>query len=122
MIGLFSIMAVGFFLGMRHATDPDHVIAVSTIVSRQPKLSRAAVIGILMSIFERRRLCTIRLVRAWAKWGIKCVGLLPQLCWFHVGLGGSYLPAVNAAGCSSGRAEQAFRVSNCLHAGLTSTV
>ena len=45
MIGLFSIMAVGFFLGMRHATDPDHVIAVSTIVSRQPRLSRAALIG-----------------------------------------------------------------------------
>jgi ABC-type nickel/cobalt efflux system permease component RcnA len=45
MIGLFTIMAVGFFLGMRHATDPDHVIAVSTIVSRQPKLSRAALIG-----------------------------------------------------------------------------
>ena len=45
MIGLLSIMAVGFFLGMRHATDPDHVIAVSTIVSRQPKLARAALIG-----------------------------------------------------------------------------
>ena len=45
MIGLLSIMAVGFFLGMRHATDPDHVIAVSTIVSRQPKLGRAALIG-----------------------------------------------------------------------------
>jgi ABC-type nickel/cobalt efflux system permease component RcnA len=45
MIQLFSIMAVGFFLGMRHATDPDHVIAVSTIVSRQPRLSRAALIG-----------------------------------------------------------------------------
>jgi high-affinity nickel permease len=45
MIQLLSIMAVGFFLGMRHATDPDHVIAVSTIVSRQPKLSRAALIG-----------------------------------------------------------------------------
>jgi ABC-type nickel/cobalt efflux system permease component RcnA len=45
MIQLLSIMAVGFLLGMRHATDPDHVIAVSTIVSRQPKLSRAALIG-----------------------------------------------------------------------------
>jgi high-affinity nickel-transport protein len=45
MIGFFSIMALGFFLGMRHATDPDHVIAVSTIVSRQPKLSRAAAVG-----------------------------------------------------------------------------
>lgn len=45
MIELLSITAVGFFLGMRHATDPDHVIAVSTIVSRQPKLGRAALIG-----------------------------------------------------------------------------
>jgi high-affinity nickel-transport protein len=45
MIGLLSIIAVGFFLGMRHATDPDHVIAVSTIITRQPKLARAALIG-----------------------------------------------------------------------------
>lgn len=45
MIAFFSILAVGFFLGMRHATDPDHIIAVSTIVSRQPNLSRAALIG-----------------------------------------------------------------------------
>ena len=45
MIAFFSIIAVGFFLGMRHATDPDHVIAVSTIVTRQPKLARAALIG-----------------------------------------------------------------------------
>ena len=45
MLGLVSILAVGFFLGMRHATDPDHVIAVSTIVSRQPRLSQAALIG-----------------------------------------------------------------------------
>jgi len=36
---------VGFFLGMRHATDPDHVIAVTTIVSNQRKRARAALIG-----------------------------------------------------------------------------
>src|ERR1700686_2664237 len=45
MISLFSIIAMGFFLGMRHATDPDHVIAVTTIVTRQRNLSRAALIG-----------------------------------------------------------------------------
>src|SRR5207244_5475768 len=32
--GLPAIAALGFFLGMRHATDPDHVIAISTIVTR----------------------------------------------------------------------------------------
>jgi ABC-type nickel/cobalt efflux system permease component RcnA len=45
MIGLLSIVALGFFLGMRHATDPDHVIAVTTIVSRYRKISHAALIG-----------------------------------------------------------------------------
>jgi ABC-type nickel/cobalt efflux system permease component RcnA len=40
-----SIIAVGFFLGMRHATDPDHVIAVTTIVTRQRQLTRAALTG-----------------------------------------------------------------------------
>jgi high-affinity nickel-transport protein len=45
MIGLISIIALGFFLGMRHATDPDHVIAVTTIVARYRKISHAAVIG-----------------------------------------------------------------------------
>jgi high-affinity nickel permease len=38
---------IGFFLGMRHATDPDHVIAVSTIVSRERSIVKAGLIGIL---------------------------------------------------------------------------
>jgi ABC-type nickel/cobalt efflux system permease component RcnA len=45
MISFLSILAVGFFLGMRHATDPDHVIAVTTIVSNQRNSTRAALIG-----------------------------------------------------------------------------
>src|SRR5882672_8937148 len=45
MVSFLSIMAVGFFLGMRHATDPDHVIAVATIVTRQRSLTRAALTG-----------------------------------------------------------------------------
>ena len=49
-MGLLSIIAVGFFLGMRHATDADHVIAVGTIVSRQQSPWRAAMIGGLWGI------------------------------------------------------------------------
>jgi high-affinity nickel permease len=45
MINFLSIVAIGFFLGVRHATDPDHVIAVTTIVSRQNKVGRAALTG-----------------------------------------------------------------------------
>jgi len=50
MIPLLSIIALGFFLGMRHATDPDHVIAVTTIVSRQRSIRHAAVIGALWGV------------------------------------------------------------------------
>ncbi|HEY2459571.1 MAG TPA: hypothetical protein VGI16_02135 [Candidatus Acidoferrum sp.] len=42
-----AIIMLGFFLGMRHATDPDHVIAVTTIVSRQRSVRHAAWIGVL---------------------------------------------------------------------------
>src|SRR6202046_4236078 len=47
MITLLSIIALGFFLGMRHATDPDHSTALTTIVSRQRSIRHAALIGIL---------------------------------------------------------------------------
>ncbi|MGA8145001.1 MAG: hypothetical protein WB987_14025 [Candidatus Acidiferrales bacterium] len=50
MIGLLSIVALGFFLGMRHATDPDHVIAVTTIVARYRKIGHAAMIGALWGL------------------------------------------------------------------------
>jgi len=50
MITLISIIALGFFLGMRHATDPDHVIAVTTIVSRQRSIRHAALIGVLWGV------------------------------------------------------------------------
>ncbi len=45
MTGLFAILALGFLLGVRHATDPDHVIAVTTIVTRQRTTKSAALIG-----------------------------------------------------------------------------
>ena len=45
MFTLISIICLGFFLGMRHATDADHVIAVTTIVSNQRNSMRAAMIG-----------------------------------------------------------------------------
>lgn len=47
---LALIISIGFLLGMRHATDPDHVIAVSTIVSRERGLLKAGMIGALWGI------------------------------------------------------------------------
>ena len=45
-----AIALLGLLLGMRHATDPDHVIAVTTIVSRYRKIRHAAVIGALWGV------------------------------------------------------------------------
>ncbi|MBZ5645048.1 MAG: high-affinity nickel-transport family protein [Acidobacteriia bacterium] len=50
MITLLSISVLGFFLGMRHATDPDHVIAVTTIVSRERNIFHAALIGVFWGL------------------------------------------------------------------------
>src|SRR5262245_6811405 len=50
MTPFLSVLLLGFFLGMRHATDADHVIAVTTIVSRQRSVRAAAWTGVLWGI------------------------------------------------------------------------
>jgi high-affinity nickel-transport protein len=50
MTALLAIILLGFFLGMRHATDPDHVVAVTTIVSRERTLLHATMIGALWGL------------------------------------------------------------------------
>lgn len=48
---LIGILSISFILGVRHATDTDHIVAVSTIVSRQKKgISGAALIGVFWSL------------------------------------------------------------------------
>jgi high-affinity nickel permease len=44
------VILVGFLLGMLHATDADHVVAVSTIVSRQGSVRAAARTGLLWGV------------------------------------------------------------------------
>src|SRR5215472_2640657 len=44
-VTVLVILALGFFLGMRHATDADHVVAVTTIVSRVRSARAALAIG-----------------------------------------------------------------------------
>lgn len=42
---LAAILALGFVLGLKHATDADHVVAVTTFVSEQKSLLRSCWIG-----------------------------------------------------------------------------
>jgi high-affinity nickel-transport protein len=50
MLSSTSLLVLGFVLGMRHATDADHVVAVTTIVSNRSSLWNASAVGALWGI------------------------------------------------------------------------
>jgi len=44
--GMFvTVLALGFALGLKHALDPDHMVAVSTIVSESKSIARSSLVG-----------------------------------------------------------------------------
>jgi high-affinity nickel permease len=45
-----ALAILGLLLGMKHSTDPDHVIAVTTIVSGQRRLATAMRIGLVWGL------------------------------------------------------------------------
>ncbi len=46
MNGMFlSVLGLGFVLGLKHALDPDHMVAVSTIVSESKSVKRSSLVG-----------------------------------------------------------------------------
>lgn len=54
-----TILFLGFLLGIKHATDADHVIAVTTIVSRARKLRHAAMVGITWGVGHTLMIVTV---------------------------------------------------------------
>ena len=44
-MNFLSLLLLGLFLGMRHATDADHIVAIATIVSRQRTMRGSMLIG-----------------------------------------------------------------------------
>lgn len=50
MTEFLAVLALGFLLGMRHATDADHVVAVTTIVTRQRNPLAAALVGMAWGV------------------------------------------------------------------------
>src|SRR5215813_14731908 len=43
----FALLAIGLVFGLKHATEVDHVVAVSTIVSQHRNVWRSALVGAL---------------------------------------------------------------------------
>ncbi len=50
MDAVLSVILLGLLLGVQHATDPDHVVAVATIVSQRPRFSSGALLGALWGV------------------------------------------------------------------------
>src|SRR4029434_7592110 len=44
-LGAASVLGIGMVYGLKHATEVDHIVAVSTVVSEHKRLGRAAVVG-----------------------------------------------------------------------------
>ncbi len=56
---LWSAVVLGFVLGLRHAFDPDHVIAMSTIVTAEPSWRRSSLIGSFWGLGHATSLLTL---------------------------------------------------------------
>jgi ABC-type nickel/cobalt efflux system permease component RcnA len=50
MTGFLPILTFGFLLGIKHAFEPDHVVAVTTLLAKNQSFYRAASIGALWGI------------------------------------------------------------------------
>jgi high-affinity nickel-transport protein len=49
-LGLLSIVGVGFLVGFRHAFEPDHLAAVTTLAARNRGLGHAARLGVAWGV------------------------------------------------------------------------
>jgi high-affinity nickel-transport protein len=59
MLNLGLAFLTSLLLGMRHATDPDHILAVSTIVSRERSIWRASGAGVLWGVGHTLTIVTV---------------------------------------------------------------
>src|SRR6185369_10513067 len=57
-----AALTLGFVLGLRHALDPDHLVAVSTIVSEHKSVARSSLVGTFWGLGHTSSLLAISLV------------------------------------------------------------
>ncbi|WP_336771165.1 MULTISPECIES: HupE/UreJ family protein [unclassified Paenibacillus] len=59
---LITVLLLGLVLGIKHSIEPDHIIAVSTMVSNQKKLWRSTLTGIFWGIGHTSTLFIVGMV------------------------------------------------------------
>jgi high-affinity nickel-transport protein len=100
LLSLPLVFATSMLLGMRHATDADHVIAVSTIVSRERSVLRSSGIGAMWGLGHTITIFTVGSAIVFLKWSFTpVVGLSLE---FTVALMLVVLGALNLAPHAAG--------------------
>ncbi len=66
-VTLLSILGLGFILGIKHAIEPDHVIAVSTIASQSKKLWHTSLAGVFWGIGHTATLFLVGIILIFMK-------------------------------------------------------
>lgn len=61
-MGAWAVLGLGLVLGLKHATEADHVVAVSTMISEHRKLSKVLVVGSLWGAGHTLTLVSVGIV------------------------------------------------------------
>lgn len=94
-LNIFVILSLGLVFGLKHATEVDHVVAVTTIVSRHKNVFRSAVVGglwgmghtvsllVVAVIVLSLRIAIPEVVSAWLEFGVALmiIGLGVSALW-----------------------------------------
>src|SRR4051812_35718866 len=92
-LSTFSVLIIGFVLGLQHATEADHLAAVSTIVSEKKNLLTASFVGGLWGIGHTISLFVVGVLVIFLKlelsdntqaWLEACVGIMLILLGLNV--------------------------------------
>jgi cytochrome c biogenesis protein CcdA len=55
----WALLGIGLVLGIRHAADSDHVVAVTAIAARYRRIGPAALVGVLWGLGHTLTICTV---------------------------------------------------------------
>jgi ABC-type nickel/cobalt efflux system permease component RcnA len=80
--GVFALLGLGLVFGLKHATEVDHVVAVSTIVSEHRNLFRAALVGGLWGAGHTATLVLVGIIVL----GFRVAIPLPVANWLEFGV------------------------------------
>ena len=72
-MSILLVLGIGFVLGLKHATDPDHIVAVTTFIGKEKRIARGCAIGLFWGLGHTLALSIV---------GLAVVGLkIPMSKW-----------------------------------------